>query len=660
MTHSTIMQRLILLTAVPLIALVLSSGKLIWDSFDRYQNAKQAHGIMELAVAAGDLIHPMQVERGMSVGFIQSKGQKFADTLPGARTKTGDKLVSYKRLLDGLDTRQMPDMKKAAEEAQHKLDGLAGMRDQVTNYSIPAGQSAAFYTSAISSLLEVMSTAAGYNSDPEIARKLLTYHAFANAKENAGQERALTTAGFVANKVEPAQYRTILSKIHKQEAYLDSFTDAASAGEKTALKKLLDGEAAQDVQRMRNIMAERSIEGGFEVDPAAWFKRITDKIEGLYEVEQLIIRNIYSDVDRQISTSRTMLLAQLILAILAIVIAVVVSVWVARSVNRPLKAVVDAAEYAVAHDDFTRGIPEEGTQETARVGQAINHLMAKFRDIIGHTTRSSEGIADASGVLAASSEQVSRSSSAQADAASSVAAAVEEISVSVSETSGNARTAAEIVEKSRARTEEVLAIMAGTVKNVNGIATLIRESDASVAQLDESSKKIGGIIQVIKEVADQTNLLALNAAIEAARAGEQGRGFAVVADEVRKLAERTSKATGEIAALIGDIQNHIGGTVTGMQQANTQVTESLELVGKTEAALHRIGDDSNDVANNVQSIANAIREQDAAIHQVAANIEKIAQMAEENCSATASSSDTAIQLDRLSGALKDSVARFKV
>ncbi|HEU0283454.1 MAG TPA: methyl-accepting chemotaxis protein, partial [Gallionella sp.] len=513
---------------------------------------------------------------------------------------------------------------------------------------------------SIGDLLEVMSSAAEYNSDPAIGRKLLTYHNFSNAKENAGQERALTVPAFVANKVEPAQYRTILSKIHKQEAYLDSFIDSASDEEEAALKKVLDGEAAQEVQRMRNIMAERAIQGGFDVDSTVFFKRITDKINSLYEVEQLITKNINNDVNHQLSASRTLLVTQLILAVLAIAIAVVVSIRVARSVNRPLKDVVDAAEYAVAHDDFTRGIPEEGTQETARVGQAINRLMEKFRNIIAQTTHSSEGIADASSVLATSSDQVNRSSSAQSDAASSVAAAVEEISVSVSETAGNARSAAEIVEKSRARTEEVLAIMAGTVKNVNGIATLIRESDASVAQLDERSKKIGGIIQVIKEVADQTNLLALNAAIEAARAGEQGRGFAVVADEVRKLAERTSKATEEIAALIGDIQSHIGGTVTGMQRANTQATESLELVGRTETALHRIGDDSREVASNVQSIADAIREQDAAIHQVAANIEKIAQMAEENSSATASSSDTAAQLDRLSSALKESVARFKV
>ncbi|HEU0234719.1 MAG TPA: methyl-accepting chemotaxis protein [Gallionella sp.] len=660
MKHSTIMQRLTLLTAVPVIALILSSGMLIWDSFGRYQSAVQARSIMEVAVAAGDLIHPIQVERGFTAGFVQSKGEKFADMLPGLRAKTDEKLAAYKRLVEGIDTAAMPKLKKAVEEAQRGLAGLTSTRDQANRYTIPAGEVSAYFTNTIGYLLDVMSTAADYNSDAAISKKLLTYHIFSNAKENAGQERAQTTPAFVANKVDPAQYRVILSKIHKQEAYLDSFIDAASDEEEAALKKVLDGEAAQDVQRMRTVMAERAVQGGFDVDSAVWLKRITDKINGFYEVEQLITKNINNDVNHLLSASRSLLVTQLILAALAIAIAVAVSVWVARSVNRPLTAVVDAAEYAVAHDDFTRGIPEEGPQETVRVGQAINHLMEKFRDIISHTTRSSEGIADASGELAASSSQVNKSSSAQADAASSVAAAVEEVSVSVSETAANARTAGEIVEKSRAGTESALAVMTETVQNVNGIAALIRESGSNVGRLDESSKRIGGIVQVIKEVADQTNLLALNAAIEAARAGEQGRGFAVVADEVRKLAERTSKATTEIASLIGDIQNHIGETVTGMQQANTQVTESLELVGRTETALHRIGDDSREVASNVQSIADAVREQDVAIQQVAANVEKIAQMAEENSAAAASSSDTAIQLDRLSSVLKDSVARFKV
>ncbi|MBI5627181.1 MAG: methyl-accepting chemotaxis protein, partial [Nitrosomonadales bacterium] len=603
---------------------------------------------------------------------------------PGTRAKTDEKLASYKQLIEGMDAGSEP-LKSAIREAQHGLDGLAGKRDQASQFSIPPAESFAFFTAAIDKLLDVQSTAADYNKDPAIGRKLLTYHNFSNAKENAGQERALSVPVFAANKVEPGKYRTILGKIYKQEAYLDSFGDSATEPENAALKAVLDGEAAKDVEQMRAAMTEmlehpehaapdvRAAPGNKKsaevvadrpapagVDPAVWFKRSTDRINGLYEVEQLLTKNIVSDADHLLASSRLLLLSQLALAMLAIVLAVAVSAWVARSVNRPLKAVVDAAEYAVANDDFTHDAPEEGTQETARVGQAINRLMEKFRSIISDATRSSEGIADASGALAAASSQVNKSSSAQADAASTVAATVEEVSVSVSETAANARSAGEIAGKSRAGTETALTVMAETVQNVNGIAALIRESDAKVGRLDESSKKIGGIIRVIREVADQTNLLALNAAIEAARAGEQGRGFAVVADEVRKLAERTSKATTEIAALIGDIQNHIGETVTGMQQANTQVAESLELVGRTETALRRIGDDSREVAGNVQSIVDAIREQDAAIQQVAANIEKIAQMSEENSAAAAASNDTAVQLDRLSGTLRGSVVRFKV
>ncbi|MDP2760160.1 MAG: methyl-accepting chemotaxis protein [Sideroxyarcus sp.] len=657
MKRSTIVQRLILLTAIPVIALILSSGMLVWDSFGRYQSAVLARSIMEVAVAAGDLIHPMQIERGMTVGSIQSYDKKFEDALPGTRANTDKQLAAYKL---GSDTGSMPELKKMVKEAQRKLEGLTRTREQVDQYDISAEEVSAYYADAIGALSKVMSAAAEYNSDPAIAKKLLTYHHFSNAEENAAQERALSLPVFVANRVEPAKFRTILAKIHKQEAYLDSFTDSASEQENAALKRVLDGDAAQDVQRMRNIMAERSAQGLFDVNQMEWFKRSTDKIDGLYEVEQLIVKNINADVNRQLSASLTLLLTQLILAVLAITIAVAVSVWVARSVNRPLKAVVDAAEYAVAHDDFTRGIPAGGTQETARVGQAINHLMEKFRSIIADATRSSEGITDASSALAASSSQVNKSSSAQSDAAATVAAAVEEVSVSVSETAANARSAGEIVEKSRAGIENTLAVMTETVQNVNGIAALIRESDANVGRLDDSSKKIGGIIQVIREVADQTNLLALNAAIEAARAGEQGRGFAVVADEVRKLAERTSNATTEIASLIGGIQSHVGETVSGMQQANTQVTESLELVGRTETALRRIGDDSREVASNVQNIVDAIREQDAAIHQVAANIEKIAQMAEENSVTATSNNDTAVQLDKLSGALKEAVIRFKV
>ena len=660
MKRSTIMQRLVLLTAIPVIALILFSGALIWESYARYQSAVQAKSIMEIAVATGDLIHPLQIERAASAGFIQSKGQKFADTLPGVRAKTDEKLAAYKHLLAGIDTRAMPGLQAAAAEAEAKLAELAGTRGQAGQFSISAAESSAYFSASIKKLLSVVSTSTKYNSDGAIGKRLLTYLVFLSAKENAGQERALSMPVFVLDKVESAQLLAILTRIHKQEAYLDLFLDSAAAPEQAALKAVLGGEAAREVQRMRGIMAERAAQGGFDVDSTVWFKRSTDRINGLYEVEQLVTKGIVSAADELLANSRTFLLATLALALLAVTFAVAMSAWVARGLSRSLKAVVDAAEYAVARDDFTHTIPEQGAHETVRTGQAINRLMEKFRTIISEATRSSQGIADASGALSISSDQVSHSSHAQSDAAATVAAAVEEVSASIGETTANARSTGEIVEQARAGTEMALAVMSETVKNVNGIAALIRASDANVGQLDERSKQIGGIIQVIREVADQTNLLALNAAIEAARAGEQGRGFAVVADEVRKLAERTSKATTEIAALIGDVQQHIGETVAGMHQANTQVAQSLDLVGRTEAALHRIGDDSRAAASNVQSIIDAIREQDVAVQQVAANIESIAQMAEENSAAAASNSATVAQLNNLSGALRESVARFKV
>lgn len=384
---------------------------------------------------------------------------------------------------------------------------------------------------------------------------------------------------------------------------------------------------------------------------------ISGKFSELIEVQLKIAKQEFEDAVSRDRTTRNWSIAAILLGTL---LGFIVAIWIIRSVTRPLEAVVAAAEYAGTHDDFSHTIPAEGTQETARAAQAVNNLIEKFRNIISHANRSSEDISGAANSLSVISKQVRQSSSSQADATSTVAANVEEISVSVSETTTNAHSAGELVEKLRSDTSIALTAMTKTVENVNSIATLIRKSDTNVGLLDESSKKIGGIVQVIKEVAEQTNLLALNAAIEAARAGEQGRGFAVVADEVRKLAERTSNATKEIATLISDIQSHIGATVTGMQQANTQVAKSLEHVDDTEAKLHLIDEDSRKAASNVQNIVNAIREQDAAIQQVASNIEQISQMAEENSAAAIAGTDTALQLDNMSSTLKELVSRFKV
>ncbi len=341
-------------------------------------------------------------------------------------------------------------------------------------------------------------------------------------------------------------------------------------------------------------------------------------------------------------------------------IAIFLIFWVVRGVQKSLNAVADAAEQAVQTQDFSLDVPVSGTRETMSVGLSINHLLQKFRSIIMQMRSSSEAVSGASKSLTSNSLEVSRNTAAQVDAVSAIAASVEQTSASLSETASSAIRAAEEVESAGVVVERTLSVMKETTSNIQAVAGMIQQSGAGIEALNQSSMRIGNIVQVIREIADQTNLLALNAAIEAARAGEQGRGFAVVADEVRNLAERTSTATQEIVGLVGDIRNQVSAMVSGIHHANKQMDDNLELVGRTEAALHEIGAQSARVAEHVQSIVHAIREQDEAIRHVAVNMERISQMTSENQQVALSSNQMAVTLDDMAGQASESITEFKV
>lgn len=632
----------------------------VWQAFVIYQNSGQTLRLMDVSVSAGNLIHTLQIERGATAGFLQSKGQKFADVLPEMRQKTDERFKLFKAEIGHIDANAVPALAKSLSEAQGKLEGMTAIRESATQLKLSVPEEVAYYSQTIANLIDSMSVGVDFNQDASISQKMIAYLSFVRAKESAGQERALVTAAFAADHVEPQQYRGILTRFHQQDAYLNDFRSIAGAAEKASLEIVMSGNVAKEVARLRTVLMDKSAEGGFGVDPTTWFKTITAKIDGLHETENLITGTIEREAGKLVQASRTEFIVVLILGGLAIALTVVVSFWAARSIGKPLQEMVSFAERSIAENDFSGAVPEHGATEVARTGKAFNQLIGKFRSIIQDTKRSSDQITGVAHNLSVSSQHVGESSVVQSSAAEAVAAAVEESSVSISETSANARSVASVVENAREDTENALAVMRETVHNMNLIARLIGDSGTSVEHLDESSQKIGHIVQVIKEIADQTNLLALNAAIEAARAGEQGRGFAVVADEVRKLAERTRLATGEISSLIKEIQDGIGGTVTAMQQANVQADASLNLVNRTEKALYQIEEGSQEVAENVQNISSALSEQDAAIREIAVSVEKIAQMTESNNAEANANNQTATQLDSLSMQLRNAVAVYKV
>lgn len=613
-----------------------------------------------MAVKAGSLVHFLQIERGATAGFLQSNGERFARELPDIREKTDVQQRLFSSEAEKLLSGASPELTRMMRSTSASLLELSTLRERASKREISVAEHVAGYTKLISELIGTIGSAAQFNSDAQIGQQLLAYLAFVRAKEQAGQERALMTAAFAANSVDPVRYRQILERHFRQEAYLDDFRAIAGEEERNAVARLLEGPAASQVQQYRATFYEKATSGGFDKDPQAWFRTITEKIDGMQQVEALASRNIDARAASIVLANRNQLVLYSGLTLFAIVVMLAVASWVAISVSRPLKAEVNVAEYAVRERDFSKSVPEEGPAEVVRAGRAFNDLMSGFRRIIVESKQSSQQISDAASDLAGSSSRVKESSSAQAEAATAVAAAMQEASVSVTQTAASAKIATDVVAKAQNETDSATKVMTDAVVAMKHIASLLNDSSQSVIALSGSSERIGGIIQVIREIADQTNLLALNAAIEAARAGEQGRGFAVVADEVRKLAERTSKATGEIGALVEVIQTGIAGAVKSMQQANSQAGESLQLVGRTEIALGRIGEGSAKVAENVNGISGALTALDGAIRDVAVNVEKIARMTEVNNDAAQSNYVTANKLDHLAAELRNAVAMYKV
>ena len=320
---------------------------------------------------------------------------------------------------------------------------------------------------------------------------------------------------------------------------------------------------------------------------------------------------------------------------------------------------MQAAAHRIADGDLTVHMAVADSDH-ASLAASIMSMQANLRNAITQSRAAAEEVADAARSLAASSQQVSASSNQQSEAAASMAAAVEQVTVSIAHVSDSAADARKLAQETGCLSTEGKDLVQGTIGEINKISQSVNRASGVIQTLGEQSSQISSIVNVIKEIADQTNLLALNAAIEAARAGEQGRGFAVVADEVRKLAERTAASTQEIATMIDAIQQGTQSAVREMAEGSDQVGEGVEKAASTGAAMDRIQTGTQSVLEAVEDISGALREQSSASSQIAGNVEKIAEMTEENSAAVAAVFDAANHLERLASDLKASVDRFRV
>jgi len=262
--------------------------------------------------------------------------------------------------------------------------------------------------------------------------------------------------------------------------------------------------------------------------------------------------------------------------------------------------------------------------------------------------------------MSTTSNQVATASHHQSESASDMAATVEEMTVSINHVGDRAQEANRLSSESGQLAISGEKVISQTVSDIQDIAATVHEAAELIHGLERHSQEISNVVAVIREVADQTNLLALNAAIEAARAGEQGRGFAVVADEVRKLAERTAVSTQEISRTINTIRTGASNAVTSMQGVVSKVTKGVESAQEANEAIRQIGEGSRNAVGMVEEITSAIREQATATNNIAMQVERIAQMSEESSAAAGNSAETAQDLDRLATDMQRIVSTYRL
>ena len=330
-----------------------------------------------------------------------------------------------------------------------------------------------------------------------------------------------------------------------------------------------------------------------------------------------------------------------------------------RGITGPLKQAVAIAE-KVASGDLRSKIEVTSKDETGALLTAISTMQDNLKALIGNVQRDVGAVSASASQLAVAADELSGSTASQNEAVSSTAASVEELTVSISQMSDSAQLAQDVVEATVKVSDSGLDMGNKVSRDIGDIDRSVSEFAQQMQALQGQAAEIGTVVKLIKEIADQTNLLALNAAIEAARAGEQGRGFAVVADEVRKLAERTGGATNEIQKTIEAIQSNMGSAGNLLENVKSRVDNGVATIADLISPLQTLQSQAERAATGLRELTNATREQRQASEQIARSTEKIAASAEENHASISQSRDTSRALSSLAERLTGSMARFQI
>lgn len=386
------------------------------------------------------------------------------------------------------------------------------------------------------------------------------------------------------------------------------------------------------------------------------FKPANEVAQKMLDNEKQQAKQSFIVAEHNFNTTEMEVIAAIVISIL---VSVILGFMIIRSISTAASTLIKASD-AMAHGDLTQRVRLASRDELGTIGDSFDAMADSFSKALRKVSDSSSQVTTAASQVHSIAERIATGAEEVAAQSATVATAGEEMSATSGDIAQNCQMAAEGAQRASETAKSGAEVVEKTVWVMSQIAEKVQESAKTVASLGERSDQIGAIIGTIEDIADQTNLLALNAAIEAARAGEQGRGFAVVADEVRALAERTTRATREISEMIKAIQNETKGAVVAMEQGVHQVEAGTIEAEKSGQALQEILQQINDVAMQVNQIATAAEEQTATTSEISSNMLQITDVVQQTSKGAHESATAATQLNSSAEELQRLVNQFKL
>ncbi|WP_394134288.1 methyl-accepting chemotaxis protein [Aliivibrio fischeri] len=657
-------QKILLIITLPIIGMLFFSLDTLYKTVSLRSELQDITSMTDISIEGSLIVHELQKERGSTAGFVSSKGANFKSEMLEQRKETDSVLNTY-----------LQSLKEKAQSIQKtniavyndmqtiftQLNQLNTIRNNVDNLTISPSNAAKYYTDINRLFLSLSNMIVKTSTEQTLTPHLRNYSLFLEIKESAGKERAsLNNILSSSGPVPLTLYKTFVALDSTQNAYLATFIEYATSEQVDALNKILSDSISQKVSNIRDMVNKQYVSGKFTVSGSEWYQASTNRINEFKQYEDLLVEDIEKVISRLNSEVNTAIYSSLFIILLILSITIVSSVIISKLLIGQAVQLSQVIETVSKDKDLTIRAKVLSEDELGVSTKYLNEMLAEFHSVLQKMDIGSTQLATSAEESNVVMEVTANNSQHELAQVEEISTAISELSSTSKEVTTNATHAEEEAQSAINNVDIGKKHLENSMSLTRSINDSVQQTASMIEELRANAVNIGEVTNVISSISDQTNLLALNAAIEAARAGEQGRGFAVVADEVRNLAAKTQQSTQHIQEIISKLQSQ-------SEKANNNMIENVTLIQQSVVLAEDVKLSFNDIENSVQAIsdintlvATASQEQYSVTEDIAKNTTRTFDLVNENVSSIHQTQLVSQELAKLAEQQKSEIALFKL